>query len=46
MILREPEPERTLKDFYDISKICIEDLEVEDSEFLAKFVGINYKDIF
>ena len=46
MILREPEPERTLKNFYDISKICIEDLVVEDSTFIAKFVSINYKDIF
>jgi hypothetical protein len=45
-ILREPEPERTLKNFYDISRVQIEDLEVQNSEFLAKFLSINHKDIF
>lgn len=44
-IKREPEPENTLKAFYEISKIEISNLKVRDSEFLAKFVRINHQEI-
>jgi hypothetical protein len=39
------EPFRSLKQVYDISTITIENIELQDSDFLVKFIEVNHQDI-